>query len=192
MRSLLASVVLSLAFSLFANGADRRGGDDLSNIPFWVQLAELHATGSFAHNFGDVAVRGNTLVVGAPGAAGKAYVFTKPKSGWKNEPPFATLAPSDEGTRDYFGLSVAIDGDTVAVGAYHHNPSTVYVFTRPRAGWSDGVITETAKLTASDGVPDDQFGGSGKVHGPRRYDRGRGARCKDRLQFWSRSGLRFC
>jgi hypothetical protein len=129
----------------------------------WIQLAELHAQGKVANQFGEsLAVSGNTLVVGA---SAKVFVFAKPKGGWKDEAPFATLIASDEKPRDYFGLGVAIDGNAVVVGAPGQNQSqgAAYVFTRPLGGWGRATVTETAKLTASDGAPGDQFGGWGAV-----------------------------
>ena len=63
---------------------------------------------------------------------------------------------------DRFGYSVAVDGDTVVVGAYRHdlvsksNAGAAYVFAKPDDGWAKG--TETVKLTASDGAEFDYFG----------------------------------
>jgi hypothetical protein len=59
-------------------------------------------------------------------------------------------------------LGIAIDGDTIVVGSYQddddgENSGSVYVFTRPETGWA-GILTETAKLTASDAAVGDQFG----------------------------------
>jgi FG-GAP repeat len=60
------------------------------------------------------------------------------------------------------GVSIAISGNTIVVGAYEHNvgaateQGAVYVFTRPNSGWTD--VTQTAVLTASDGAADDDLG----------------------------------
>ena len=69
------------------------------------------------------------------------------------------LTASDAGGD--FGYTVAIDGDTIVVGAQGDdeqagNAGAVYVFLRPGSGWVDG--TETAKLTASDGAIADGLG----------------------------------
>jgi len=56
------------------------------------------------------------------------------------------------------GISVAMSGDTAVVGA--NNESTengaAYVFVKPSSGWAN--MTQTATLTASDGVAGDGFG----------------------------------
>jgi probable HAF family extracellular repeat protein len=68
----------------------------------------------------------------------------------------AKLTASGGAAFDYLGYSVAIDGDTVVVGAplatigTNHMQGAAYVFVKPRSGWSN--LTEVAKLTASDGA----------------------------------------
>jgi hypothetical protein len=126
----------------------------------YVELARLAAAdGAPGDMFGrSVAVSGDTVVVGATDAADKglAYIFVKPAEGWPEEPaPVALLAASDGAADDYFGVSVAIEGDTVAVGAFavdfdviFTNRGAVYVFEKPSGGWDN--MTETARLTASD------------------------------------------
>ncbi len=65
-------------------------------------------------SFGEaMAASGNTLIVGG-GYAG-AYIFERPPGGWANMTETAKLSPSSKGAG--FGTSVAIDGDTVVVGA---------------------------------------------------------------------------
>ena len=49
-----------------------------------------------------------------PRIAGRAYVFTKTATGWKQ---VAELKGSDTVASDYFGYSVAISGTTAVVGA---------------------------------------------------------------------------
>lgn len=117
-----------------------------------------------------VAISGNTIVAGSTSVkneTGAVYVFVKPATGWKNMTETAKLTASDAGQGDFFGTSVAIAGDTIVAGALQNNsvgasfpqangPGAAYVFVRPTSGWTNG--TETAKLTASDGVSDDDFG----------------------------------
>ena len=125
--------------------------------------------------FGEsVAIHGNTIVVGAHldndnGAnSGSAYVFTKPANGWVTTSTAAKLTASDGAATDYFGLSVAVHGDTIVVGAHRDDDNglqsgSAYVLTKPANGW---VTTSTAaKLTASDGASQDFFGYSIAVHG---------------------------
>jgi uncharacterized protein (DUF2345 family) len=139
--------------------------------PF-VQQAKLTASdGAVSDGFGfSVAISGDTVVVGAPGKnsfQGAAYVFVKPIGGWNgNLTQTAKLTASDGLTFDLFGYSVAISGDTVVVGARSKNGSrgAAYVFVKPSSGWS-GNLTETAKLTASDGAVADEFGFSVAISG---------------------------
>ena len=69
----------------------------------------------------------------------------------------ATLTASDAADRDFAGRSVAIDGNTIVVGAYEANSDrgSVYVYRT-----SDGGATapQVAKLTAADAATGDKFG----------------------------------
>ena len=142
------------------------------------QTAKLTASdGAASDYFGySVAISGDTVVVGAYyddiGAntdQGSAYVFVKPESGWADMTQTAKLTASDGAASDYFGSSVAISGDTVVVGAYYDDiganadQGSAYVFVKPASGWAD--MTQTAKLTASDGAADDYFGNSVAISG---------------------------
>lgn len=133
----------------------------------WFQAAELHgANGRFSRYLGiSTAAQGNTLVVGASHNAGEAYVFVEPPSGWSDVSARYTLISSDEQPGDYFGQSVTISGDTVVVGAvgFGGYKGAAYVFAPPKQGQNNKAITETAKLTASDGQPGDEFGSWGAV-----------------------------
>ena len=90
---------------------------------------------------------------------GAAYVFTEPGSGWANMTQTAKLTASDGAADDRFGDSVSISGNTVVVGAPNatvggnSGQGAAYVFTEPGSGWAN--MTQTAKLTASDGAADD-------------------------------------
>ncbi len=121
----------------------------------WTQAAKLTVPGLVSGDcFGiSVAISGNTIVVGesmistGPGAA---YVFTGSGSVWTQT---AELTASD-GTFNgylgsYFGGSVSIDGNTIAVGAdsADSNKGEAYVFTGSGSAW-----TQDAILTASDGA----------------------------------------
>ena len=138
----------------------------------WSQVAKLTASdGDTSDEFGySVAVNGETVVVGAhvddhtDGAGdtdddeGAAYVFTKPFIGWADMTQTAKLTAFGAAAGDEFGISVAVDGNTILVGA-HQNDSddgAAYVFTKPYTGWANS--NETAKLIASDAAADDEFG----------------------------------
>src|SRR5262249_28291282 len=106
-----------------------------------------------------VGISGETAVVGAPvddtaagPNAGSAYVFVRSGTGWSQQ---AKLTASDAAAGAIFGLSVAVTGDTVVVGASGDNmlAGSAYVFVRSGTSWS-----QQAKLTASDAATGDRFG----------------------------------
>src|SRR5437868_5936913 len=90
----------------------------------WSQQARLTATpvGAASDLFGvSVGVDGNTAVVGANGAdpaaganAGAVYVFSRAGTIWSQA---AVLTAADGAASDGFGVSVAVSGDGVLVGA---------------------------------------------------------------------------
>ena len=95
------------------------------------------------------------------------YVFTKPESGgWADATETAKLTADNGAANDEFGISVAVHGETVVVGAHKYdvgggtekaNAGAAYVFIKPTSGpWADG--TETPKLIASDATRGDEFG----------------------------------
>jgi len=78
------------------------------------------------------------------------------------------VSPGDANDSLSFGYSVAMEGDTIVVGAYwdHHlvtGGGSAYVFVKPEAGWP--AITQVAKLTASDTAFHDRFGWSVAISG---------------------------
>ena len=144
----------------------------------WMQSAELTASnGGAGDQLGEcAAISGNTVVLGAPQAAvgsnnqeGAAFVYVKPATGWRDTIQLARLTPSDGQPAVHFGSSVAIDGNVIVVGepfakiGSHGNQGALYVFVEPAGGWKD--MTETAKLTASDGQIFDELGGSVAILG---------------------------
>jgi prepilin-type N-terminal cleavage/methylation domain-containing protein len=152
-----------------ADGDDDKGTNSGSAYVFtrtgatWTQQAKLvPADGDVSDWFGyAVAVDGDTVVVGAHGDddkgtySGSAYVFVRTGGTWTQQ---AKLVPADGTEGDWFGVSVAVDGDTVVVGAYGDDDKgadsgSVYVFTRTGATW-----TQQAKLLAADGAAYDYFG----------------------------------
>jgi carbonic anhydrase/acetyltransferase-like protein (isoleucine patch superfamily) len=129
----------------------------------WIERAKLVANdGEPGDAFGRVAIDGDTVVVSAMldddrgFDSGSAYVFTRNGSRWTQQ---AKLLASDGVAGDHFGR-IAIDGDTIMVGATGDDHDrvdggSVYVFTRDNAVW-----TEQAKLTAGDALDYDHFGWS--------------------------------
>jgi len=154
------------------------------------QLAYLKSSNSEANDqFGQsVAISGNTMVVGAPNEdsaaigvngnqgdnnasnSGAAYVFVRIGSQWVQQ---AYLKASNANASDYFGMAVAIHGDTIVVGAPEEastssdpNDNTAafagaaYVFVRTGTTW-----TQQAYLKAEHPDPDDYFGISVAISG---------------------------
>ena len=96
---------------------------------------------------------------GHANGAGRAYVFRKTTGVWKQT---AELKGADTvggvgGIGDFFGISVAIFGTTIVVGAGGHADSTgrAYVFTKTAGVWK-----QTAELKGSDIIAHDDFGDS--------------------------------
>ena len=67
----------------------------------------------------------------------------------------------------FFGVRVAIDGNTIVIGANacctFNAHGAAYVFVKPSSGWTN--MTETAKLTPSDPTTFDSFGSSVGISG---------------------------
>lgn len=137
----------------------------------WANMTETaKLTASDGATLTSVSISGDTVVAGADGLAngseGAAYVFVKPADGWTSMTETAKLTPSDRIAGDAFGFSVAISGNIAVVGAAQNNsigtpveptgPGAAYVYVKPQNGWTN--MTETAKLTASDGVDGDDLG----------------------------------
>jgi hypothetical protein len=74
----------------------------------------------------------------------------------------AEFTAADSTAGDYFGISLALSGSTVVVGAYGRNSYTgaAYVFVRSGRTWS-----QQAELTAADAVVGDAFGYSVAISG---------------------------
>jgi hypothetical protein len=144
------------------------------------------------HFGSSIAIFGDTVVVGAPNEssaaigingnqsdnsaanAGAAYVFVRNGSSWSQQ---AYLKASNTGAGDFFGIAVAISGDTVVVGAQLEesaatgingnqsdnsasNAGAAYVFVRNGMTW-----TQQAYLKASNTDANDVFGRSVAISG---------------------------
>ncbi|MBI2924978.1 MAG: HYR domain-containing protein, partial [Verrucomicrobia bacterium] len=145
----------------------------------WIQQQKLTSNDATPGDFfgRSVAIAGDRIVVGAFGEddasgyssvfLGAAYVFVRNGSTWSEQ---QKLTASDRGqgaSQEAFGRSVAIDHDTVAVGANGargtggaFEAGAAYVFVRNGTTW-----TEQQKLTASDPAEDDEFGFSVAISG---------------------------
>lgn len=137
----------------------------------WGQVAKLTAHDADANDqFGySVAIEGDTVIIGAwadnNGATdtGSAYVFNRNQSGPNQWGQVAKLVANDAAANDFFGVDVAIKGDTIVVGAYKDDDKgsesgSIYIFDRYQGGpnqWG-----QAAKVTASDGATEDWYGES--------------------------------
>jgi hypothetical protein len=153
------------------NGADqgaayvfvRQGG-------VWTQQARLE-NGAVGSHFGtSVALAGNVALVGAPSqvvalipfftVCGAAFAYERTGTTWTSR---GMLVPNDCATDDGAGSSVATDGTVFLIGAPNKDGGNgaVYRFFMSTLGGISGPF----KLTASDGVSGDAFGGAVAVHG---------------------------
>jgi len=139
-----------------------------------------------------IAISGDTVVVGAPSErsaatgvngdqtnnsaanAGAAYVFVRNGTTWSQQ---AYLKASNTGAQDFFGIAVAISGNTIVVGAQGEasaataingnqsdnsapNAGAAYIFVRNGTTW-----TQQAYLKASNAEANDFFGRSVAISG---------------------------
>lgn len=127
------------------------------------EAAELRALGWSSEFGSQVALSGDTIVVGAyPDEI--AYVFVKPATGWQGVlTENAQLVRSKAAWGDFFAYTIDMDGDTIVVGAFQEywkgqwNRGAAYVFVKPAGGWQ-GVLTQNTRLVASDSHAGDEFG----------------------------------
>src|SRR3984893_1758489 len=131
--------------------------------PTFSQVTELAASDAASGDqFGySIKISGDTAVVGAyqkNSSTGAAYIFERNKGGVDNWGQVKELTASDAAQGDEFGEKVAINGDTVIVGAPFKNSQTgaAYIFERNQGGADNwGQVKE---VTASDAAASDQFG----------------------------------
>jgi hypothetical protein len=134
-----------------------------------------------------VAISGDTAVIGADSqdydavgspetprpSAGAAYVYTRIAGIWSTQLKL-TAVDSDRQANDNFGRSVAIDGDTIAIGASSHgfdalgsnlatSAGAVFVFTRAGVSWN--APTKLVPTISGDRTAYDHFGCSIALNG---------------------------
>lgn len=113
------------------------------NGTLWSEQQKLIASdGGPIDDFGySATISGDTIVVGSTGAdtpsgtnTGSAYVYTRAGNLWTEQ---QKLAAADGADTDFFGSSVAFNGNTVFVGAFFDdlavgdNAGSAYVFAEP-------------------------------------------------------------
>lgn len=124
---------------------------------------------SGAHFGADTALDGETLAVSADGLdasgtnSGRVFVFENSDTWTLTE----SLAPENAASGQLFGEALAMDGNTLIVGATGDdgngsNAGAAYVFDNSSGSWS-----QTARLVASDTGAGDSFGQDVAVSGDR-------------------------
>ncbi len=135
----------------------------------WTQTEKITASNAEeAAYFGwSVALDGDQLIVGAYGqdynlsnGAGTAYIYKWNGSSWDE----TQLIASDSTGSDYFGDTVAIDGDRAIVGAYGNDDAgsasgSAYIFDWNGSSW------EETKVSPSDASIYNEFGTAVAVSG---------------------------
>lgn len=127
----------------------------IKNVPFWPDTTKIENTGVETERFGyAIAAYGDIILVGdylenEDGSAepeGAAYIYERVNGSWSLS---QTLRPPNYNGGEEFGHSVAIDGDTILVGApgedstFSDFSGAAYVFVKENGSW-----VEQEKLTA--------------------------------------------
>ena len=139
----------------------------------WTAQAKLTADGGAAQDFlgTSVGISGDTIVVGALLSdrssdivnTGSAHVYVRSGDVWTEQ---ARLLSNNGKTDDEYGTTVAIDGETIVVGAKQvdtdmgSDSGSVFVYSRTEDVWS-----EQTQLLASGGAAGNNFGASVSISG---------------------------
>lgn len=149
----------------------------------WSQQAYLKASSPEAEDFfgKQVRISGDTIAISAwetissrssqpyntDPTVGTVYIFQRNGTSWTQQ---AALKVPNKAIRTWFGLSIALDNNTLAVGGYEQTTNSiyfdgidsVYIFERNGNTWS-----QQAQLKASNNTPGDFFGDSVAISGDR-------------------------
>ncbi|MBN2146167.1 MAG: FG-GAP repeat protein, partial [Anaerolineales bacterium] len=164
----------------------------------WGEVAILHASDAEpSDGFGiSVSISADTIVAGAHNedgglgspalSAGAAYVFSRNQGGVDAWGEVKIMRASDAQAGDIFGVSVAISGDTIVVGASQEDggagdplllAGAAYVFSRNQGGaenWGEMTILRAADAQAGDGFGRVSISGDAIVVGADYEDGGPG------------------
>ncbi|MGE0470998.1 MAG: integrin [Nitrospira sp.] len=148
----------------YLKASNTEAGDEFG---FWVAMdGDTLVAGARFEDSAATGVNGDQADNSAP-ESGAAYVFTRTEGDWSQQ---AYLKASNTGAGDLFGNDVAVDGDTLVVGAPSEDSAATgvngdqadnsapesgaaYVFTRSGGDWS-----QQAYLKASNTEAGDEFG----------------------------------
>jgi len=155
---------------------------DGAGTGIWTETQKVEANDKANNDlFGfSVSVSGDNFIVGAYNEeenefggsnlyeAGSAYIFTNNSGVWTQT---KKLVASDRAEDDWFGFSVAIDGDYAIVGVHREEEDvagnnnlewagSAYIFEK-----ASGVWAQTQKIVAADRAEDDEFGYAVSISG---------------------------
>jgi hypothetical protein len=142
----------------------------------YMKAANVHAADSFG---AAVSVSGDTMVVGVPNessaettitngatassdhsaaSAGAVFVYVRSGSLWSQQ---AYIKAGNAAAGDQFGTSVAVDGDTLVVGApFEDGTGAVYIYKRTGTSWA-----QQGYAKASNADNGDNFGSAVAISG---------------------------
>lgn len=116
----------------------------------------------------NVSLSGNIGLVTAPFHSlvhtnqGSAYIFRNLDTATGTITQNAKLIASDGGSRDKFGLSASLEGSTSLIGAWEADVGANFTqgaaYIHRNLNTATGILSENAKLIASDGRANDYFG----------------------------------
>lgn len=144
----------------------------------WGEIKKLTAADGAANDFFGIAVAlsGENVVVGAfahdnggKTDQGAAYIFSRHAGGINQWGQVKKLRAADGASLDFFGNSVAIEGETVVVGSSfdavssNNSQGSAYIFQQNAGG--AGNWGQVKKLAAADGAAYDFFGKSVALSG---------------------------
>lgn len=146
-------------YAYYYNGAD------------WIEQKLMASDGEAHNHFGkSIDLDGTVAVVGAPkrgengNQSGVIYTFNRSGNTWTQS---EKLCPSDNTLYDYFGGSVAISNDWIAVGSIGNdivnisgNSGAVYFFQKQTGHW-----LEKDKVTGNNPEDNDEFGYAVDIYG---------------------------
>ncbi len=149
-----------LAQQAYIKASNTEGGDNFG-LPVAVS-GDTIAVAARAEDSGATGVNGNQANNSAANA-GAVYVFVRNEGAWTQQ---AYLKASNTGAEDFFGISIALSGDSLIVGAYTEdgggigvNPASneavtdsgaAYVFVRNGTTWTQQAYFKASSPGASD------------------------------------------
>jgi VWFA-related protein len=167
------SIAISKDYAIVGNPTDDEKGDFSGSVYIYkkefntfnfMQKITANDGAAFTMFGGSVAVSGNHIIVGTEldSSSGSAYIFEMIDNTWTQT---AKIKASDAASYDFFGVSVAIDGDYAVVGAHGNDDNgdfsgSAYVFRKTGGDWD-----QIAKLLPYDAGPNSRIGFSVGISG---------------------------